>query len=66
MDATPTGMAAVVFTMMDALMNRLTDKGLLTKDDHIAIYQRAEFSLKNADDPQMRDALALLEHLYRS
>lgn len=66
MDITPTSMAAVTFTLVDALFNRLIEKGLLTRDDQIAIFQRAQFGLKSSEDPQMRETVALLEHLYRS
>ena len=65
MEVTPHGMSSVTFTLLDALFNTLIDKGILTQDDQVAIYQRAWNSLTTADDPQMREAAALLEHLYR-
>jgi hypothetical protein len=65
MDVTPHGMTSVTFTLLDALFNQLIDKGVLTQDDQVAIYQRAWDSLTTASDPQMREAAALLEHLYR-
>ena len=66
MDISPNSMTAVTFTLLDALLSRLIEKGVLTQEDQVAIYQRAHFSLKSADDQQMRDAVALLEHLYAS
>jgi hypothetical protein len=66
MDITPASMAAVTFTLLDALFSRLIEKGILTKEDQIAIYQGAHFSLKSSEDQQMRDAVALLEHLYKA
>jgi hypothetical protein len=66
MDVTPQGMTSVTFTLLDALFNQLIDKGVLNEADQVAIYQRAHTSLTSAEDPQMREAAALLEHLYRS
>jgi len=66
MEVTPHGMTSVTFTLLDALFNTLIDKGVLTQDDQVAIYQRAHTSLTSASDPQMREAAALLEHLYKS
>ena len=65
MEVTPAAMASVTFTLLDALFNQLIDKGLLTQDDQVAIYQRAWDSLSSAPDEQMRNAAALLEHLYK-
>ena len=65
MEVTPHGMTSVTFTLLDALFNRLIDKGVLTDDDQVAIYNRAWDSLSSSTDPQMREATALLEHLYR-
>ena len=66
MDVTPHGMTSVTFTLLDALFDRLIDKGILDQADQVAIYQRAHASLTSAEDPQMREAAALLEHLYKS
>jgi hypothetical protein len=64
MEASPTSMAAVTFTLIDAVISRLVDKGLLEREDLLAIFQQARSSLANADDPQMRAGLELLDHLY--
>ena len=64
MQATAEGMTAVTFTLLDALFTQLIDKGVLTQDDQIAIYQRAKASLSTAEDPTMRNAVELLDHLY--
>jgi hypothetical protein len=66
MDVTPHGMTSVTFTLLDALFNQLIEKGVLTDADQVAIYQRAHAALTAAEDPQMREAAALLEHLYKS
>ena len=66
MEASPTSMSAVTFTLLDALISRLSEKGLLDRDDMLAIFQQARTSLANADDPQMRAGLELLDHLYTS
>jgi hypothetical protein len=64
-EVSPHGMSAVTFTLLDALFNTLIDKGVLTDADQVAIYQRAWDSLSSSSDPQMREATALLEHLYK-
>jgi hypothetical protein len=66
MEVTPGGMAVVTFTLLDALFSRLIDKGLLDQADQVAIFQQARESLATSQDAQMRDAAALLDHLYRS
>ena len=66
MEVSPQAMTSVTFTLLDALFNRLIDKGILTQDDQVAIYQRAHSALTSAQDEQMRNAAALLEHLYKS
>ena len=66
METTTAGMTAVTFTLLDGLLNRLIDKGVLTQDDQVAIFERARDSLTSAQDPQMREAAALLNHLYKS
>ena len=65
MEVSPHGMSSVTFTLLDALFNTLIDKGVLTDADQVAIYQRAWDSLSSSSDPQMREATALLEHLYK-
>ena len=65
MEVSPQAMSSVTFTLLDALLNQLIDKGVLTQDDQVAIYQRAHASLTSAADDQMRNAAALLEHLYK-
>jgi hypothetical protein len=64
-EVSPHGMSAVTFTLLDAMFNTLIDKGVLTDADQVAIYQRAWDSLSSSSDPQMREATALLEHLYK-
>ena len=66
MDVTPHGMTAVTFTLLDALFNQLIEKDILTDADQVAIYQRARAALSSAEDPQMREAAGLLDHLYKS
>ena len=66
MEVSPQAMSSVTFTLLDALFNQLIDKGVLTQDDQVAIYQRAHASLTSAADDQMRNAAALLEHLYKN
>jgi len=66
MDVTPGGMAVVTFTLLDALFNKLIDKGLLDQQDQIEIFTRARESLTTSQDAQMREAAALLDHLYKS
>ena len=66
MEVTPQGMSVVTFTLLDALFTRLIDKGLLDQADQIAIYRKARESLTSSQDAQMREAAALLDHLYRT
>ena len=66
MEVTPGGMAVVTFTLLDALFNKLIDKGLLDQRDQIEIFTRARESLTTSQDAQMREAAALLDHLYQS
>jgi hypothetical protein len=66
MEVTPGGMAVVTFTLLDALFTRLIDKGLLDQADQVAIFQEARTSLTTSQDAQMREAAALLDHLYKS
>jgi hypothetical protein len=66
MQITTAGMTSVTFTLLDALLTQLIDKGVLTKADQVAIYESARLSLTTAQDPQMREAAALLDHLYKS
>ena len=66
MEVSPQAMTSVTFTLLDALFDRLIDKGVLTQADQVAIYQRAHASLTSAEDEQLREAAALLEHLYKS
>ena len=66
MEVTPQGMAVVTFTLLDALFNKLIDKGLLGQQDQIEIFTRARESLTTSQDAQMREAAALLDHLYKS
>lgn len=66
MDITPASMTSVTFTLLDALLTQLIDKGVLTKEDQVAIFESARLSLSTAQDPQMRDAAALLDHLYKN
>ena len=66
MEVTPGGMAVVTFTLLDALFTRLIDKGLLDQADQVAIFASARESLTTAQYAQMREAAALLEHLYRT
>ena len=66
MEVTPAGMAVVTFTLLDALFTRLIDKGLLDQQDQIAIFTSARESLTSSQDAQMREAAALLDHLYKS
>lgn len=65
MQITPAAMTSVTFTLLDALLTQLIDKGVLTKEDQLAIYQSARLSLSTAQDAQMREAAALLDHLYK-
>jgi hypothetical protein len=65
MDTTPTGMAIVTFSMLDALCGRLVEKDVLNKQDLIAIFQQTRASLAAAEDPEMRRAVELLDHLYK-
>lgn len=58
-------MSAVTFTLVDALINQLHEKGLLGKEDLAAIFQVARSSLAGADDASMRAGVELLDHLYR-
>ena len=66
MDVTPQGMTSVTFTLLDALFNQLIDKGVLDQQDQVAIFMRARESLTSSQDAQMREAAALLDHLYKS
>ena len=66
MEITPASMTSVTFTLIDALLTQLIDKGVLTQEDQVAIFESARLSLTSAADPQMRDAAALLDHLYKS
>ena len=66
MQVTPAAMTSVTFTLLDALLNKLIGKGVLTDDDQVAMFQRARESLANSTDEQMRNAVELLDHLYRS
>lgn len=66
MEVTPQGMSVVTFTLLDALFTRLIDKGLLDQADQIAIFRQARESLTSSQDAQMREAAALLDHLYRT
>lgn len=66
MEVTPGGMAVVTFTLLDALLNQLIEKGLLDQQDQVAIFTRARESLVTSQDAQMREAAALLDHLYKS
>ena len=66
MEVTPQGMSVVTFTLLDALFTRLIDKGLLDQADQVAIFQQARESLTSSQDAQMREAAALLDHLYRT
>lgn len=66
MEVTPQGMAVVTFTLIDALFTRMIDKGLLDQADQVAIFQQARESLTTSQDAQMREAAALLDHLYRT
>jgi hypothetical protein len=66
MDVTPAGMAVVTFTLLDALFTRLIDKGLLDQQDQVMIFTSARESLTTSQDAQMREAAALLDHLYKS
>ena len=66
MEVTPGGMAVVTFTLLDALFTRLIDKGLLDPQDQVAIFTSARESLVASQDPQMREAAALLDHLYKT
>ena len=65
MQITTAAMTSVTFTLLDALLNQLIDKGVLTEQDQVAMFQRARDSLANSADPQMREAVALLDHLYK-
>jgi len=65
MQITPAAMTSVTFTLLDALLTQLIDKGVLTKEDQVAIYESARLSLSTAQDAQMREAAALLDHLYK-
>ena len=66
MDITPASMTSVTFTLLDALLTQLIDKGVLTREDQVAIFESARLGLSTAQDPQMRDAAALLDHLYKN
>ena len=66
MEVTPQGMSVVTFTLLDALFTRLIDKGLLDQTDQVAIFTQARESLTSSEDAQMREAAALLDHLYRT
>ena len=66
MEVTPQGMSVVTFTLLDALFTRLIDKGVLDQADQVAIFQQARESLTTSQDAQMREAAALLDHLYRT
>ena len=66
MEVTPQGMSVVTFTLLDALFTRLIDKGLLDQADQVAIFEQARESLTSSQDAQMREAAALLDHLYRT
>jgi hypothetical protein len=66
MEVTPHGMSVVTFTLLDALFTRLIDKGLLDQADQVAIFAQARESLTSSQDAQMREAAALLDHLYRT
>jgi len=66
MEVTPQGMSVVTFTLLDALFTRLVDKGLLDQQDQVTIFQQARESLTTSQDAQMREAAALLDHLYKS
>ena len=66
MEVTPQGMSVVTFTLLDALFTRLVDKGLLDQADQVAIFNEARESLTSSQDAQMREAAALLDHLYRA
>ena len=66
MEVTPGGMAVVTFTLLDALFNRLIEKGVLDQQDQVAIFTRARESLTSSADAQMREAASLLDHLYKS
>jgi hypothetical protein len=66
MEVTPAGMAVVTFTLLDALFTRLIDKGQLDQADQVAIFASARESLTTSQDAQMREAAALLDHLYKS
>ena len=66
MEVTPQGMSVVTFTLLDALFTRLIDKGLLDQADQVAIFTQARESLTSSEDAQMREAAALLDHLYRT
>jgi hypothetical protein len=66
MEVTPQGMSVVTFTLLDALFTRLIDKGLLDQADQVAIFTQARESLTSSEDAQMREAAALLDHLYRN
>ena len=66
MEVTPGGMAVVTFTLLDALFSRLIDKGVIDQQDQIAIFNSARESLTTSQDAQMREAAALLDHLYKT
>ena len=65
MQITPAAMTSVTFTLLDALVTQLIDKGVLDQADQVAMFQRARNSLANATDETMREAVALLDHLYK-
>ena len=66
MEVTPAGMAVVTFTLLDGLFNQLIEKGVLDQQDQITIFTRARESLTSSQDEQMREAAALLDHLYKA
>ena len=66
MEVTAEGMAVVTFTLLDGLFSRLIDKGLLDQADQVAIFEQARGSLTSSQDVKMREAAALLDHLYRT
>jgi len=65
MQITPAAMTSVTFVLLDALVDRLIDKGVLDQQDQLAMFQRARESLANSTDQTMREAVALLDHLYK-
>ena len=64
METSPKSMAAVTFTLIDAVISQLSEKGLLEREDLLAIFRQARSSLSSSEDPDMRAGVELLDKLY--